>query len=178
MAAIIGMDDDAVRDVCEETSAIGVAEAVNFNSPGQVVIAGHKKAIDHTIVRAEELGARRAILLPVSVPSHSSLMIGAGEKLAEALGYGRFFVAGDSGHQCDGCNTVHGYATTYDRALRSKCIDPCNGSPRSTRCLQRRRLGSRVRPRQSSCGTVAAHQSRYSRCNNRLTGRLQKALQA
>ena len=85
MAAIIGMDDDAIRQVCDETSAIGVAEAVNFNSPGQVVIAGHKKAIDLTIVRAEEVGARRAILLPVSVPSHSSLMIEAGKKLAEAL---------------------------------------------------------------------------------------------
>ena len=85
MAAIIGMDDDAVRQVCEESSATGVAEAVNFNSPGQVVIAGNKKAIDLAIVRAEEAGARRAIPLPVSVPSHSSLMIGAGEKLAEAL---------------------------------------------------------------------------------------------
>lgn len=85
MAAIIGMDDDAVRQICEETSTTGVAEAVNFNSPGQVVIAGHKKAIDLTIARAEEAGARRAILLPVSVPSHSSLMIGAGEKLAGAL---------------------------------------------------------------------------------------------
>lgn len=85
MAAIIGMDDDAIRQVCDETSTIGIAEAVNFNSPGQVVIAGHKKAIDLTIVRAEEVGARRAILLPVSVPSHSSLMIEAGGKLAEAL---------------------------------------------------------------------------------------------
>jgi [acyl-carrier-protein] S-malonyltransferase len=85
MAAIIGMDDDAVRQVCEETSAIGVAEAVNFNSPGQVVIAGEKKAVELTIERAEKKGARRAILLPVSVPSHSSLMVGAGGKLAEAL---------------------------------------------------------------------------------------------
>ena len=81
MAAIIGMDDDAIRKVCDESSTIGVAEAVNFNSPGQVVIAGQKTAIAQAIIRAEELGARRAILLPVSVPSHSSLMIGAGEKL-------------------------------------------------------------------------------------------------
>lgn len=85
MAAIIGMDDDGVRQVCDESSAVGVAEAVNFNSPGQVVVAGHKKAVEHVIFRAEEQGARRAILLPVSVPSHSSLMIEAGEKLAEAL---------------------------------------------------------------------------------------------
>ena len=85
MAAIIGLDDEAVCSVCEEVSGIGVAEAVNFNSPGQVVIAGHKEAIDDAIVRAEQAGARRAILLPVSVPSHSSLMIEAGNALAEPL---------------------------------------------------------------------------------------------
>lgn len=85
MAAIIGLDDDAVCAVCEDASGIGVAEAVNFNCPGQVVIAGHKDAVDRAISRAEEVGARRAILLPVSVPSHSSLMIAAGEKLAEEL---------------------------------------------------------------------------------------------
>lgn len=85
MAAIIGLDDEAVCRVCEEASGSGIAEAVNFNSPGQVVIAGHKEAMDHAIARAEEAGATRAILLPVSVPSHSSLMIDAGKKLAETL---------------------------------------------------------------------------------------------
>ncbi|MCH7830637.1 MAG: ACP S-malonyltransferase [Proteobacteria bacterium] len=85
MAAILGMDDEAVVAVCAEVSATGVAEAVNFNSPGQVVVAGHKTAIDEVIVRATAAGARRAILLPVSVPSHSSLMVGAGEALQEAL---------------------------------------------------------------------------------------------
>jgi len=85
MAAIIGLDDDAIRSVCDDASGIGVAEAVNFNSPAQVVIAGHKDAINKAITRAEEVGARRAILLPVSVPSHSSLMIAAGEELAETL---------------------------------------------------------------------------------------------
>ena len=85
MAAIIGLDDDAVCAVCEDASGIGVAEAVNFNCPGQVVIAGHKDAVDRAISLVEEAGARRAILLPVSVPSHSSLMIEAGAKLAEEL---------------------------------------------------------------------------------------------
>jgi [acyl-carrier-protein] S-malonyltransferase len=85
MAAVIGLDDEAVLAVCDEASGIGVAEAVNFNSPGQVVIAGHKQAVDHAVKRAEEAGARMAIMLPVSVPSHSSLMIGAGEELAETL---------------------------------------------------------------------------------------------
>jgi len=85
MAAIIGMDDDAVREVCDNASGIGIVEAVNFNTPGQVVIAGQKDAVDRAIVRAEEVGARRAILLPVSVPSHSSLMIEAGNSLSGEL---------------------------------------------------------------------------------------------
>jgi [acyl-carrier-protein] S-malonyltransferase len=85
MAAVIGLDDDAVLAVCDEASGIGVAEAVNFNSPGQVVIAGHDKAVKHAVQRAQEAGARMAVILPVSVPSHSSLMIGAGEELSGAL---------------------------------------------------------------------------------------------
>lgn len=85
MAAVLGLDDEAVIKVCDEASLIGVAEAVNFNSPGQVVIAGHREALDRAVSQAKEAGARRAIMLPVSVPSHSSLMIGAGEALREAL---------------------------------------------------------------------------------------------
>jgi [acyl-carrier-protein] S-malonyltransferase len=85
MAAILGLDDAAVIAACEDASGIGVAEAVNFNSPGQVVVAGHKDALDRVVERAREAGARRAMILPVSVPSHSSLMIGAGKALAEAL---------------------------------------------------------------------------------------------
>jgi len=91
MAAIIGLDDEAVMAVCDDASGIGVAEAVNFNSPGQVVIAGHKVAVAHAVGRAEANGARRAIILPVSVPSHSSLMIAAGEELAETLAGVEFF---------------------------------------------------------------------------------------
>lgn len=85
MAAILGLDDQAVRDVCKAASTEGVAEAANFNSPGQVVVAGHRAAIERTIELAQEAGARRAIMLAVSVPSHSSLMLPAGEALAEAL---------------------------------------------------------------------------------------------
>ena len=85
MAAILGLDDDVVISVCEEASAVGVAEAVNFNSPGQVVIAGHSAAIEKAVELARDRGARRAILLPVSVPSHSSLMRPAGEALLETL---------------------------------------------------------------------------------------------
>jgi [acyl-carrier-protein] S-malonyltransferase len=85
MAAILGLDDEKVLEVCEDASGIGVAEAVNFNSPSQVVIAGHRSAVERVIVLAEEQGARRAIMLHVSVPSHSSLMRPAGDALAESL---------------------------------------------------------------------------------------------
>ncbi len=85
MAAVLGLDDETIIKVCEEASLIGVAEPVNFNSPGQVVIAGHREALDRAVEQAREAGARRAIMLPVSVPSHSSLMIGAGEGLVDAL---------------------------------------------------------------------------------------------
>jgi len=84
MAAILGLDDAAVRDVCARITD-GVAEAVNFNSPGQVVVAGHRGAVEKVIELASAAGAKRAIMLAVSVPSHSSLMIPAGEALAEAL---------------------------------------------------------------------------------------------
>ena len=85
MAAILGLDDQAVRDVCRNAANGGVAEAANFNSPGQVVIAGHRGTIERAIELAKEAGARRAIMLAVSVPSHSTLMLPAGEALAESL---------------------------------------------------------------------------------------------
>ncbi len=85
MAAILGLDDQAVRDVCTAASGTGVAEAVNFNSPGQVVVAGHRAAIARVVELAKDAGARRAIMLAVSVPSHSALMLAAGEALAEPL---------------------------------------------------------------------------------------------
>ncbi|PCJ30576.1 MAG: [acyl-carrier-protein] S-malonyltransferase [Gammaproteobacteria bacterium] len=85
MAAILGLDDDAVKAVCNEASAKGVAEAVNFNSPGQVVIAGSSEAINVAIELAKEKGAKRALLLPVSVPSHCALMQPAAEQLKQEL---------------------------------------------------------------------------------------------
>ena len=90
MAAILGLEDQAVRDVCKQASADGIAEAANFNSPGQVVVAGQRVAIERAIELAKESGARRAIMLAVSVPSHSSLMIPAGEALAQALNFAAF----------------------------------------------------------------------------------------
>ena len=85
MAAILGLDDDAVRAVCADAAEGEVAEAVNLNSPGQVVIAGHKAAVERAMVLAKARGAKRALPLPISVPSHSSLMLPAAEKLLAYL---------------------------------------------------------------------------------------------
>lgn len=85
MAAILGLDDDAVRAVCAEAAQGEVLEAVNFNSPGQVVIAGNKSAVERGIEIAKAKGAKRALPLPVSVPSHCALMKPAAEALANHL---------------------------------------------------------------------------------------------
>ncbi|BAO44355.1 [acyl-carrier-protein] S-malonyltransferase [Thiolapillus brandeum] len=85
MAAILGLDDADVISLCEHAAQSEVAEAVNFNSPGQVVIAGTKTAIERAIVLAREAGAKRALMLPVSVPSHCALMKPAAGKLAAML---------------------------------------------------------------------------------------------
>ena len=90
MAAILGLEDQVVRHACDNASGVGVAEAVNFNSPGQVVVAGHREAIERVIELTKEAGARRAIMLAVSVPSHSTLMLHAGEALAESLNAAAF----------------------------------------------------------------------------------------
>jgi len=81
MAAVLGLDDAVITEICADTGA----EAVNFNSPGQVVIAGKVAAVDLAIERLKEAGAKRAIGLPVSAPFHTSLMRPAGEKLAEKI---------------------------------------------------------------------------------------------
>jgi [acyl-carrier-protein] S-malonyltransferase len=85
IAAILGLDDDAVRSVCQEASSAGVAEAANFNFPGQVVIAGQAAGVQRAIELARARGAKRAVLLPMSVPSHCSLMRPAAERLRERL---------------------------------------------------------------------------------------------
>ncbi|WP_341504061.1 ACP S-malonyltransferase [Gallaecimonas sp. GXIMD4217] len=85
MAAIIGLDDDAVRQGCSDAAQGEVVEAVNFNSPGQVVIAGGKAAVDRACEVLKANGAKRALVLPVSVPSHCALMQPAAEQLAERL---------------------------------------------------------------------------------------------
>lgn len=86
MAAILGLDDDKVIAACAEAAASQVVSAVNFNSPHQVVIAGHASAVERAVALAKAAGAKRALLLPVSVPSHCALMRGAADKLRDRLG--------------------------------------------------------------------------------------------
>jgi [acyl-carrier-protein] S-malonyltransferase len=86
IAAILGLDDDAVRAVCIEGAQGEVLEAVNYNSPGQVVIAGNRAAVERGMELAKAKGAKRAIMLPMSVPSHCSLLKGAAQQLRDYLG--------------------------------------------------------------------------------------------
>src|ERR1700693_3149644 len=85
MAGIMGLDDEGVVAACAEAAQQQSVEAVNFNAPGQVVIAGHKEAVERAIVAAKARGAKRGLLLPVSAPFHSQLLQPAAEKLAAYL---------------------------------------------------------------------------------------------
>ncbi|GBU10087.1 malonyl-CoA-[acyl-carrier-protein] transacylase [Gammaproteobacteria bacterium] len=85
MAAILGMEDNLVLELCKLCAQGEILDAVNFNSPGQIVIAGTKAAVDRACLKAREMGAKRALLLPVSVPSHCALMEPAALKLKLAL---------------------------------------------------------------------------------------------
>ncbi len=85
MAAILGLDDDAVRAACSEAAQGEVVEPVNFNAPSQVVIAGHKAAVERGAEAAKARGAKRAVMLPVSAPFHSSLLKPAALRLEEYL---------------------------------------------------------------------------------------------
>ena len=85
MAAILGLDDEKVIEICTQSNISGVVEAVNFNSPGQVVIAGEKEAIKSACESMKEAGAKRALVLPVSVPSHCSLMNDAAQQFSHSV---------------------------------------------------------------------------------------------
>jgi [acyl-carrier-protein] S-malonyltransferase len=85
MAAILGLDDALIAEACKKAQQNEIVTPANFNGPGQVVIAGHKNAVERAISEAKQLGAKRGVLLPVSVPAHCALMKPAAEKLAIAL---------------------------------------------------------------------------------------------
>ncbi len=93
MAAVLGLDDEQVREACARAAEGSVVEAVNFNAPGQVVIAGAADAVERAIAACKEAGAKRAMPLPVSVPSHCALMKPAADQLAENLNATNFHAA-------------------------------------------------------------------------------------
>ena len=85
MAAILGLEDNVVRSICDDSAKGEVVSPVNLNSPGQIVIAGNRAAVERAMMLAKEKGAKRALQLPVSVPSHCSLMQPAADQLADYL---------------------------------------------------------------------------------------------
>lgn len=85
MAAVMGLDEAAVREVCKKASEKGIAEPANFNCPGQITVAGETAAVEYACELAKEAGAKRAMMLAVSAPFHCSMLKGAGEKLAKEL---------------------------------------------------------------------------------------------
>lgn len=85
MAAVLGADDEVIRNVCKEVSGVEIVTPANYNSPGQLVIAGHAGAVDRAIRRLAELGVRKVIKLSVSVPSHTPLMREAAQQLAARM---------------------------------------------------------------------------------------------
>lgn len=85
MAAIMGMDDVAVYAVCDKVQSVGIVSPANFNCPGQITVAGEIAAVEAACEIAKEMGAKRALLLPVSAPFHCSMLTGAGEKLEKEM---------------------------------------------------------------------------------------------
>ncbi len=85
MAAVLGLEDEQVHHICQTASGDATVAVANYNSPGQVVIAGHKQAVEKAILEAKVAGARMSVILPVSVPSHCSLMCDAADRFSTAL---------------------------------------------------------------------------------------------
>jgi len=85
MAAVLGANDELIAEICEQVAHDEIVAPANYNSPGQTVIAGHAAAVDRALAKLAENGVRKAIKLPVSVPSHTALMRGAAERLAERM---------------------------------------------------------------------------------------------
>ena len=118
MAAVLGLDDAKVIEICAQSSSYGVVEAVNFNSPGQVVIAGEKEAVIKACDEMKEAGAKRALVLPVSVPSHCSLMTDAAEEFKTSVDTVNF--------QLRNVRVIHNVDADYARdveEIKSKLVE-------------------------------------------------------
>ncbi|AQA19022.1 [acyl-carrier-protein] S-malonyltransferase [Halioglobus japonicus] len=129
MAAIIGVDDAVINDACAAVD--GVVAAVNFNSPGQVVIAGHTAAVDAAIAKLKEAGAKRAMPLPVSAPFHTELMKPAGERLAEVLA--EITIAAP---EVPVVHNVHAQTESDPEKIRALLVEQIYSPVQWTRCVQ------------------------------------------
>jgi [acyl-carrier-protein] S-malonyltransferase len=133
MAAILGLDDDTVRAVCAEAAreGAGVVEAVNFNAPAQVVIAGHKAAVEKACELAKAKGAKRALPLPVSAPFHSSLLQSASDRLREYLASVEVKVP-----QIPLVNNVDVAIVSEPAAIKDALVRQAAGAVRWVECVQ------------------------------------------
>ncbi|MFE8103480.1 ACP S-malonyltransferase [Brenneria goodwinii] len=131
MYAIIGLDNDAIAKACEESAQGQVVSPVNFNSPGQVVIAGNKEAVERAGAACKAVGAKRALPLPVSVPSHCVLMEPAAKKLAVALESVDF-----SAPKIPVVNNVDARVETSPEAIRSALVRQLHCPVRWTECVE------------------------------------------
>jgi [acyl-carrier-protein] S-malonyltransferase len=133
MAAILGLDDDTVRAVCAEagSAGAGVVEAVNFNAPAQVVIAGHKGAVEKACEIAKAKGAKRALPLPVSAPFHSSLLKPASDQLREYLASIELSVP-----QIPLVNNVDVAIVSEPAAIKDALVRQAAGAVRWVECVQ------------------------------------------
>lgn len=133
MAAIIGLEDAVINRICEQMTrdTHGVVSAVNFNSPGQVVIAGHKAAVEAAIIALKEAGAKRALPLPVSAPFHTVLMKPAGEQLEEVLSTIRISVP-----QIPVVHNVHAATEPDPNNIRKLLVEQIYSPVRWTSCVQ------------------------------------------
>ncbi|KPH64247.1 malonyl CoA-ACP transacylase [Pseudoalteromonas porphyrae] len=131
MAAIIGLGDDEIQTACEASAQGEVVSPVNYNSPGQVVIAGHKAAVDRASQACKEAGAKRALPLSVSVPSHCELMKPAAEKLATDLAALTFNTP-----KCDVINNVDVTAASAADAIKDALVRQLYSPVRWTETVQ------------------------------------------
>ena len=131
MAAIIGLGDEQIKTACEESAQGEVVSPVNYNSPGQVVIAGHKAAVDRASQACKDAGAKRALPLSVSVPSHCELMKPAAEKLANDLAALTFNTP-----KCDVINNVYVKAQSSADAIKDALVRQLYSPVRWTETVQ------------------------------------------
>lgn len=131
MAAVLGLDDDKVEAACAEASVLGVVAAVNYNSPGQVVIAGATAAVAKAAELCKAAGAKRAMELPVSVPSHCALMRPAADRLADALEKIEVIMP-----QCMVIQNVSASAQDSVAAIKQNLVEQLYSPVQWTRCVE------------------------------------------